>query len=90
MGPGQGRQEGDDTVSAETYAALEAAIRAHVADSNAEWPILTDWVLLTASAGNDALLTGYTDACSESPTHALEGLLHRGLRRCVARDDGDE
>lgn len=77
-------------MSAETYAALEEAIRAHVADENTDWPILTDWVLLTASAGSDALLTGYTDACSESPTHALEGLLHRGLRRLVDRDNGDD
>lgn len=77
-------------MSAETYAALEDAIRAHVADSNPEWPVLTDWVLLAASAGNDALLTGYTDACSESSSHALEGLLHRGLRRIVARETEED
>jgi hypothetical protein len=69
---------------------LEDAIRAHVADSNSDWPVLTDWVLLAASAGNEPLLTGYTDACSESPGHALEGLISRGLRPIVQRESEDD
>ena len=75
-------------MSAATYAALEDAVRAHVADELGG-QIVVDWVLLTASAGQLVDVTTYLDACSESPQHTLEGLISRGLRRIIARDDDD-
>lgn len=72
-------------MSADTYAALEDAIRAHIGDETGDG-LLTDWVVVAASVNAEPDVTVYSDACSETAAHSLEGLLRIGVRRVVDRD----
>lgn len=69
-------------MSAETRAAVEDAIRAHVADESDDPRVVVDWVVLTSDSGADMDSTGYYYACRDGmPWHSLTGLLSHFLRR---------
>jgi len=69
-------------VSAQTYAALEDAIRAHVADEGHDGhTLLTDWYLLTAGVSGEVGTTDYLHVCSDSPLHSALGLVTVAFRR---------
>lgn len=76
----------DVDMSAETYAAVEEAIAAHLSEEHGTQLLLTDWYIVAASVGEEVDRTLYTHICSSSPEHSLEGLLAKGLRRMT----GDE
>lgn len=80
-------------MSAETYAALEAAIAAHVADHQPNFPMVTDWYLITAGVGDQHGQTGYLHVSSEPmPTHVMFGLVgvaHDRVHREAIQDDDD-
>jgi hypothetical protein len=63
-------------VSAETKAALEAALRAHVADEQPDYPLLAAYYAICASVGSDVNKTGYLHARSESAAYELMGLVN--------------
>lgn len=74
-------------MSSDTAAAIEDAIRAHIADE-AEDPIyLTDWYVVTACAGTDQYSTSYWHVSSNMPPHTSLGLISRALRRLNRDDD---
>jgi hypothetical protein len=70
-------------VSDDTKTALEAALTAHIADE-CDGRIVTDWAMVVANTGIDAIGTGetyyYLEANSNQPPHVSEGLLSRALR----------
>jgi hypothetical protein len=69
-------------MSNQTYEALEAALRAHVADVGSG-AMLTDWRIVAASvsAEHEMGVTGYTNVVSEhSAPHARLGLALVGYR----------
>lgn len=75
-------------MSAETYSALEDAIRAHVNDE-AEG-IATDWYLIVAAESmNSSETTNYLHVASQSPLHTLHGLVNLGQRRLLLEHDDD-
>jgi hypothetical protein len=77
-------------VSAETKAALDDAIRAHVADEgDGELRLMTDYYLVTAAISEDTSVTNYLHVSSDSGTHVLIGLVHIGARRLNAHFDDD-
>lgn len=76
-------------MSAETYAALEAAIAAHISDEYAEQQITTDWYLIAAHVGAEIRQTAYTHICSDSAPHSLSGLVWQAQKR-LDRDEDDE
>ncbi|SNR33049.1 hypothetical protein [Blastococcus mobilis] len=62
-------------MSQETTDALEAAVRAHVADEG-EGAYLTDWVLIAAGAmPEDPHSTTYITESSDGPIHHRTGLV---------------
>ena len=71
-----------------TFDALEEALRAHIADSVPDFPILTDWHLTAASVGGNADFTQYSHWCSDSPWHSLAGLTIAARARFRQPDDG--
>jgi hypothetical protein len=79
-------------VSAETYAALEDAIRAHVADEAHDGHgLLTDWYLLTASVSGQTMdTTDYLHICSDMPTHSALGLVTIAFRRLNHLSETDD
>lgn len=76
-------------MSDETYEAVQEALRAHVAESQPEWPLLTDWYVVCASVGQDMNSTGYLHVTSDGPPHHAHGLLVRGIRR-MESDEFDD
>lgn len=76
-------------MSAETYSALEDAIRAHVADETAAG-IATDWYLIVAAESMSEHVTNYVHIASQSPAHTLHGLVSLAQRRLLAGRDDDE
>ena len=78
-------------MSAQTYAALEDAIRAHVADEAHDGhTLLTDWYLLTAAVSIEAGTTDYLHTCSDSPIHAALGLVTIAFRRLNRLSESDD
>lgn len=78
-------------MSAQTYAALEDAIRAHVADEAHEGhTLLTDWYLLTAAVSGEVGTTDYLHICSDSPLHATLGLVTIAVRRLNQLSESDD
>lgn len=80
-------------MSESTFAALEDAIRAHVADEgHVQNTILTDWYLMTAAACIDIGTTDYLHICSDSPLHTTLGLVTLAFRRLnrLTEDDEDD
>ena len=73
-------------MSDETKAALEDALRAHVADES-DYPLTTDWYIIAASVGEDPWLTDYVHVCSDTPLHSLMGLVSIAKRRLVNDHD---
>lgn len=72
-----------------TYAALEDAIRAHVADENGG-AYLTDWFLSAAGAlPEDPNATAYTYANSNGSPHGWLGLLGMAQRRAMRWEEGE-
>jgi hypothetical protein len=77
-------------VSEQTRQAIEDAIRTHLADEgDADYPILTDWYLITANAGADAHSVNYTHVSSHSSLHVHMGLARIAVRRLDACHDLD-
>lgn len=73
-------------MSEETRAALEEALRAHVASDEGGngHTLLTGWYVLTAAvSAHDPDTTDYRYACSDQPAHSALGLLYIGLRRLI-------
>lgn len=74
-----------------TRAALEQAIRDHVADeADGETRLVTDWYLITAAVSEEVNVTNYLHVLSDSPTHVHIGLTfiaHRRMQACY--DDID-
>ena len=61
-------------MSDETFAALEAALKAHVADAENEGALLTDWIVTAACVGGFAG-TGYMHLSAKGTApHSLFGL----------------
>lgn len=71
-----------------TYEAMEAAIRAHAADTAEGMALVTDWYLVTAYVTEEEGATAYQHDCSVSPLHTQLGLMELGLRRL--RNEGAE
>ena len=69
-------------MSAETRAALDAAIAAHVADE-CDGDMVTDWVVVTETTTIDMLDSGDGSMVIEAPdmqsNYLSEGLLHAAL-----------
>ena len=82
-----------DGMSAETKAALEDALRAHVIDEG-EGSYLTDWVILAAGAvADDPDATMYISECSAGPIHHRIGLARYLVLKYdeqLMADDDDE
>ena len=78
-------------MSAETKAALDEAIRAHVTDEGeGELRLLTDYYLVTAAVSEDTSVTCYLHVSSDSGTHVLMGLVEIGKRRLASHfEDSD-
>jgi hypothetical protein len=78
-------------VSEQTKAALEEAIRAHVADeAEGEPRVVTEWYVVTAAVGVEAHETHYLHVVSEASWHALLGLVHRAWKRMSSWEDIDQ
>lgn len=78
-------------MSAETYAALEDAIRAHVADEAHDGhTLLTDWYLLTAGVAPEIGTTDYLHICSDMPLHSALGLVTVAFRRLNQLSEADD
>lgn len=78
-------------MSSETYAALEDAIRAHVADEGHDGhTLLTDWYLLTAAVSTDIGTTDYLHICSDMPVHSAVGLVTVAFRRLNRLSEADD
>jgi len=73
-------------MSDETYAALEDAIRAHIADQQGADRFIVDWALAVSSKPFEESSTDYGFTYSDSQPHALEGLSRRMLRSLEADD----
>lgn len=74
-------------MSDETRAAMEDAIRAHIADENDEPRVVTDWIALVAHEGADPGSTGYYYALRQGmAAHQTTGLLAHFLRY-IERDE---
>lgn len=73
-------------MSRQTYEALQDALAAHIDDELDDHQIVTDWYLITAHVGTEAGVTGYTHICSDSPAHALNGLVWQAHRRLDRED----
>lgn len=69
-------------MSAETYTAVEEAIRAHLHDEQRVY--LTDWRLIAAAVGDDPQSTYYQHIGSDSGLHVHLGLLEFGRQRLLA------
>jgi len=69
-----------------TYAALEDAIRAHVAASSDEGEIVTDWYLIVAGEVMTEQRTNYTHIANDAPLHTHYGLVSLALRRLLQDD----
>lgn len=68
-------------MSAETKAAVDRAIRAHLADECDEEPwLLTDWYVICAPSDSSMERTNYLHIRSEAPTHIHMGLVHLAQR----------
>lgn len=79
-------------MSAETFAALEDAIRAHVADeAQGGHTLLTDWYLLTAAVSGSVMdSTDYLHICSDMPVHSSLGLVTIAFRRLNRLSEADD
>jgi len=83
-------------MSADTYRAVEDAIRAHIADRYNEPRVVTDWVVLSANQGLDSGSTGYFYITPRGiSAHVLTGLIGHFLRNFEHRhiaeaEDGDD
>jgi hypothetical protein len=72
-------------MSDETFAAVEDAIRAHVADCADGAPrLLTDWYVITAAVGEEMAENHYLHVCSETAMHSLHGLVDLAHRRLLS------
>lgn len=72
-----------------SYEKLENALREHMADV---YPgaILTDWILLSASAAAEsASITRYYAEYSDSPHHTLLGLAHMQVSEIEEQGDAN-
>lgn len=67
-------------MSAETRAALEAAIADHFSDEIPEQVIVTDWTLTIAGVPLEHGYVRYLFCSTDSGPHVREGLLRRHLR----------
>lgn len=77
-------------MSAETYEALEDALRAHVADAT-DGGYLTAWTLTAhAVVPDDAGASRYVYANHDGAPHEWTGLLHMALRRATRWQDEAE
>ena len=80
-------------MSSETHAALEDAIRAHVADIQ-DGEIVTDWALITASTAFENIgtmrLTYGLEAPEQQPQHVTIGLLEYARQTYLESGDDDE
>jgi hypothetical protein len=76
-------------MSDETYAALEDALRAHVADETDENCVATDWYIVTAAQELTEQSTRYLHIGSSSPWHTLFGLISAAKRQLL-RDDAED
>ena len=76
-------------MSAETYTALEDAVRAHLADESTSDGIATDWYLIVAAESLTEHTTHYVHIASTSPLHTLHGLVDLAHRRLLRDEDTD-
>lgn len=80
-------------MSAETRAALEAALAAHIAD-RCDGAIVTDWALIAANSSLDDLGTGRTsyfvEANENQPVHVMTGLFRYASEHVLYGSDGEE
>ena len=78
------------TMSAETKAALESAIAAHIADAT-DGNILTDWGMVTASTTMEDIGSGATvyrfDCNDGQPAHVSYGLMSYALQSSVWEEE---
>lgn len=83
---------GDD-VSAETKAALETALAAHIADEG-NGDILTDWAMVCALTSIDNIGTGLTryfyEGNTGQPVHVTVGLLRYGSEHATFDEDDED
>ena len=79
-------------MSAETKAALDAALAAHIADVT-DGNMLMDWALIAANAPWESIGTGvvsyWIEAPTNQPVHVMAGLF-RYAGEHVIWDDDDE
>lgn len=80
-------------MSAETKAALEAALAAHIADQ-ADGDIVTDWALIAAISSLDDLGTGRTryfiEAITNQPVHVTAGLFRYAGEHVIWPDEDND
>lgn len=77
-------------MSEATKAAIDEAIRAHVAEEAAgELRVVTEWYVVIAAQGADPDETHYLHVATDTPWHALLGLVHRAWRRMSSWTDDD-
>ena len=80
-------------MSAETKAALEAALAAHIADQ-CNGDLVTDWALVAATSTLDAIGTGATryfiEANTNQPVHVMAGLFRYAGEHVIWGDDDDD
>ena len=80
-------------MSADTKAALEAALNAHITDVT-DGDILTDWTLIAATTSVENIGTGTTRYFCEGndgqPVHVTIGLLQYGRETTTWGDDEDD
>ncbi len=80
-------------MSAETKAALEAALTAHIADQ-CNGALVTDWALVAATTMLDAIGTPATryfiEANTNQPVHVMAGLFRYASEKVIWVDDDDD
>lgn len=80
-------------MSAETKAALEEALAAHIADET-EDHIVTDWAMVAACTTMDEIGTGLTrywcEGNTNQPVHVTVGLLRYGSEHATFDTDEDD
>lgn len=80
-------------MSAETKAALEAALTAHIADQ-CNVDLVTDWALIAATSTLEAIGTGTTryfiEANTNQPVHVMAGLFRYAGEHVMWETDDDE
>lgn len=80
-------------MSAETKAALDAALTAHIADQT-EGDLVTDWALVAATSTLENIGTGrtgyYIESNDNQPVHVMAGLFRYAGEHVLWDDDDDD